>query len=371
MLKREESESEEPATQGSASPPDIPQTDPKDTETYVEEKAEHQPEPQQKDPAWLNKLKRAPMPPPSQPHRESTMQEDTTAASKMAHDENMWAPVQKHKVQTTSTPNYPKPKGTSPMGSDPFAAKSNPNPDKDDGYAKPKSASAYPRGNPANIPVTSESLTTRILEAPRRAKERAEEIGAKAEKYYNDKRVAPVTKAALETYTSRMAENERKYRSGEINETMYRSRQQKYMNARDEASKPLEKRLVGDINNLGQGGMIRNTFDTFARGAVGERTPAERKAGMNPISVLEKAGETYRPSPQPRFRAGKGTRQTSPTKGTVITNTKNAIDFSRGGFGAGAFTGAKQAAQSPAFNFNTPLFGGQSEAPAKGKKKGR
>lgn len=115
-----------------------------------------------------------------------------------------------------------------------------------------------------------------------------------------------------------------------------------------------------------------NVVQPFSRGAVGERTPAEKKAGLHPVSVLEKLGESYRPSPQPRFKAGKGTKATSPTKGTVVSKVQKGIDFGSGGvlFG-GLSTGA-----GSQFAFNTPLFGGRDsmqEAP-KGqpkRKKGR
>ena len=252
---------------------------------------------------------------------------DTSQASQMAHDSTFW-----QKEQTEPTPSYTRLSQTRKAHRDPRTE-------------------GTPIDSPFFQPHTSESITQRILEAPRRIKEKAEQIGYRAEQKYEQVRGKPVSIAAQKLYDARSAENDLKFHRGEISETIHRARTAQYEKARAASSVPLEKRLVGDINNLGQGGMIRNVTDTFVRGAVGERTPAERRAGAAPVSVLEKIESTYRASPQPRFRAGKGTKQTSPTKGTVVSTVKKGIDFGRTGFlGAGLST------QSPAFSMNTPLF---------------
>lgn len=255
------------------------------------------------------------------------------------------------------------------MGGDPYATRGNPNPEKDDGYAKPKTKPTYPRGNPSDIPIKPESFAEKLMNAPRRLRETAQEIGQAQVSNYEDLRAAPVRKAAIESYNKKMAENEVKYRKGEITKAMYSTRQKQYMAQRDIAAIPIEKRLVGDINNLGTGGSIRGVADTFMRGAVGTLTATEKRAGEAPVSIMEKVGSTYRASPQPRFKPGKGTKATSPTKGTVVSTVKKGIDFGRSGFGSGLGAGA--ALGQSAFSFNTPLFGGVAKQEPKTRRKNR
>ena len=207
------------------------------------------------------------------------------------------------------------------------------------------------RGNPDTIVKPERTglsaLIYDIAEAPRRAKERAEEIGEKAQNKYHEARVKPATQAALKVYTERMAENEQKYRKGEISEDLYKSRQRKYLTARDASNSPIEQRVVAGAIDTGK---------ALYRGAVAT-TSEERTAG-HPRSILEKVVEQdhYRPSPQPKFKPGRGTRNVVASKGG------KGIDFGGGG------------SIRPLFQTNSSLFGGGREEPKKPqhrKKKGR
>jgi hypothetical protein len=342
--KARPSESPPPARESASSgaPPDIPQTTAGDTKVYTE-KPTYEGEDSRRERvkptyeggdsrrARVKTTRHGIAEPPAKEkqehHQYAPHGQDTSHVSQMAHDSTFW-----QKEQTEPTPSYTRLSQTRKAHRDPRTE-------------------GTPIDSPFFQPHTSESITQRILEAPRRIKEKAEQIGYRAEQKYEQVRGKPVSIAAQKLYDARSAENDLKFHRGEISETIHRARNAQYEKARATSSVPLEKRLVGDINNLGQGGMIRNVADTFVRGAVGERTPAERRAGAAPVSVLEKIDSTYRASPQPRFSAGKGTKQTSPTKGTVVSNVKKGIDFGRTGFlGAGLST------QSPAFSMNTPLF---------------
>jgi len=329
---------------GSGSPPDIPQTTAGDTKVYTEKPTYEGGDTRRERVKMTgHEIAEPPAKEKQEHHQYAPHGQDTSEMSNIAHQTD-WDKKPEDRA-----------KRMAPKESKIFYQRPNPaeiippaNPDK---FRRDPRTEGTPIDSPFFQPHTSESITQRILEAPRRIKEKAEQIGYRAEQKYEQVRGKPVSIAAQKLYDSRAAENDLKYHRGEISETIHRARNAQYEKARATSSVPLEKRLVGDINNLGQGGMIRNVADTFVRGAVGERTPAERRAGAAPVSVLEKIESTYRASPQPRFRSGKGTKQTSPTKGTVVSNVKKGIDFGRTGFlGAGLST------QSPAFSMNTPLF---------------
>ena len=226
------------------------------------------------------------------------------------------------------------------------------------GYSTATKTSQLPEDNGI---TDARSFTQKILDAPRRAKEKAEEFAYKQQS--GEGKAARLSADRL--YAFRSEENERNLHKGTISETMYHQRQKQYEKEREAQSVPFTTRMVGDVNNLGKDGAIRNFADTMVRGVAGERTPAEKKAGDRPVGILEKVGESYRPSPQPRFKTGKGTKSASPPKGTVVSKVKGGIGFSSGGV---LFGGLSTGAGSP-FSFNTPLFGGRDsmqEAP-KGK----
>jgi len=328
---------------GSGSPPDIPQTTAGDTKVYTEKPTYEGGDTRRERVKMTgHEIAEPPAKEKQEHHQYAPHGQDTSHVSQMAHDDHAWNPSTGKGTERTSTPPYRRPKNVTEI------PQPEPAPSK---FRRDPRTEGTPIDSPFFKPHTSESITQRILEAPRRIKEKAEQIGYRAEQKYEQVRGKPVSIAAQKLYDTRSAENDLKFHRGEISETIHRARNAQYEKARATSSVPLEKRLVGDINNLGQGGMIRNVTDTFVRGAVGERTPAERRAGAAPVSVLEKIESTYRASPQPRFRSGKGTKQTSPTKGTVVSNVKKGIDFGRTGFlGAGLNT------QSPAFSMNTPLF---------------
>lgn len=200
-------------------------------------------------------------------HTPSTYSHDDSTASKVAHDED-WLPMKETPVKKTS-PLYTKPRGTTELP--PEKEFDEHMPDIDTGvkktsrlYTKPRGTSDIPddigrrpqtigsqRDSPMFKEQPKESLFTKISESPRRAKERAEEIGYSAQKAYHTAREVPAETAAKERYESRMTENDIKFEKGEISSTIHKRRQMEYATEFDKEKKPVEQRLVATSMHVG------------------------------------------------------------------------------------------------------------------------
>ena len=181
--------------------------------------------------------------------RAKPITEDTTHASRMANEED-WSTAYGHKTQRTSD-------------HEPFARKKNvteiPEPER-----------------------KTESILTKIAEAPRRAAEKAEEIGYSVTKKYHNAREVPAENAARETYEKHMQENDIKFHKGEISSTMHKARQLKYAEEFKESSKPIEQRVAK--NSIAAG-------NTFVHGLQ---------------LVKKQVQEDYRSSPAPKIKPSQG-----------------------------------------------------------------
>jgi hypothetical protein len=179
-------------------------------------------------------------------------------------------------VKRTS-PIYTKPKGTSelPEGIE----HQRPEPGKF--HADPRT-----EGTPVDSPMfreqKKESLFTKVSEAPRRAKEKAEEIGYSATKAYHKSREVPAQEAAKERYENRMLENDIKFQKGEISSTIHKRRQMEYASEFDNEKKPIEQRAVNASIDVG------NAFI----------------AGLK--HTQQKVEKDYRPSPAPKIKPSRG-----------------------------------------------------------------
>ena len=181
--------------------------------------------------------------------RAKPITEDTTHASRMANEED-WSTAYGHKTQRTSD-------------HEPFARKKNvteiPEPER-----------------------KTESILTKIAEAPRRAAEKAEEIGYSVTKKYHNAREVPAENAARETYEKHMQENDIKFHQGEISSTMHKARQLKYAEEFKESSKPIEQRVAKNSVAVG---------NTFVHGLQ---------------LVKKQVQEDYRSSPAPKIKPSQG-----------------------------------------------------------------
>jgi hypothetical protein len=217
----------------------------------------------------------------------------------------------------------------------------------------------------------AESFASKIANAPRRAKERMEEIGAKAEAAYYDKRVKPAEQAALNTYTQRIHENEQgrrhnesQFAAGEISKTefmmknkLFDSREEKYREEARNASTPIEGKALKTAREIGQefvyggkpGAEPTNAVHYLVKGAKKLQEQVRTESGTK--EGYFGAGMFGRPSPASRFKPGRGVR----THGF-----SGGINFGGGMFG--------DSGNSPAFSFSTPLFGEQQK-PSKKKRR--
>ncbi len=218
-------------------------------------------------------------------------------------------------------------------------------------------------------PMKKKGVVEKLLEAPRKLKERAEEYGAETDKEYHELREVPAAKKAEAIYKERQEENEQKFKSGKISEPLYQSRQQKYQQEREKMSKPIEQRIGAGLIDIGK---------NFQRGLVGPTTKqkieTEYETGAKVAEARYKAGtmsakdygttlvnlETKRrnatididlgikknkfeggglfgdfkgmPS-QSKHRVGRGTKTTSPRSRSAKRSYKPNIDFSTPLFG--------------------------------------
>lgn len=205
-------------------------------------------------------------------------------------------------------------------------------------------------------------------ETIRKAKERAEEIGYNAEQKYHEKRTNPIKAKATQLADERMRENDIKYNQGLISKEIHAAREKKYLQDVEKAV-PFEQKVakeattafnmaIGDPNAKKQDSIAGNIF----KGLEQTHHQATHGVGSNGKDVY-----TYRASPAPHFKPGKGTRRTTPTKGTVRSmGQPSRIDFGRSTVQTQS---SVQPQGNPAFNFNTPLFGGRQEPQRQTRKK--
>ena len=140
--------------------------------------------------------------------------------------------------------------------------------------AEPDIKAEPARQTPQKVRRSVSEYIRDLSETPRRAKERAEEIGEAAERKYRETREKPAEAAAYRTYQERMQEANTKFQEGKISKELYESRKAKYRQAYEAEKAPLEKRLVRGAIDIGT---------NLQRGAVGETTSqkAERKYKEN------------------------------------------------------------------------------------------
>ena len=209
------------------------------------------------------------------------------------------------------------------------------------------------RGDPGTIESTTRRTGVRgiiddIVEGPRRAKERAQEIGYAAEKKYDQVRGAPARAAATQTYIQRMAELNLKFRRGQITEAMYADRSSRYLAERDASARPLELRTRDEVIDIGR---------NLAKGAS---------------EVGAKVREEYKPSPVPKFKVQRGTRKATATKGTVVSPAKKQIRFeSPINFGSGGILGGGASAGSVGIDLTRSIFSREPEQPHRQSKRSK
>jgi hypothetical protein len=217
--------------------------------------------------------------------------------------------------------------------------------------------------------MKKKGVVEKLLEAPRKLKERAEEYGAETDKEYHELREVPAAKKAESIYNERQQENEQKFKSGKISEPLYQSRQQKYQSEREKMSKPIEQRIGSGLIDIGK---------NLQRGLVGPTTKQK----------IETEYETGAKVAEARYKAGTSSaKEYGTTLVNLETKRRNAnidIDlgitknkFEGGGVlheikfgrpstphkaGRGTKTPRTQTKQKPrssyntAIDFNTPLF---------------
>ena len=248
---------------------------------------------------------------------------------------------------------------------------------------------------------TVERAIEKITEAPRKVKERAEEIGEAAEKKYEQTRAIPSEQKAAAKYQSRVQEAEDKFKKGEISQELLDTRKEKYKQAYETEKEPIEKRVakgtVGAAQTLRRGAVgpttqekaetklkqeLARTEHLFKSGSITpqEKASIEQKAqrqfqetsfdishGISKNKyegggVLGKVAATYRPSPQPRIKPGRGSKQ-QPQKKSGFTGIdfgrlsggkkgSSGIDFSR----ASLFGGSGKYGSFTGIDFSSPLF---------------
>jgi hypothetical protein len=233
-------------------------------------------------------------------------------------DENM--PDLETKVSKTS-PLYTKPRGTTNI---------------------PEGVGKYPKtiGTPKDSPMfkerPEESIFTKIVEAPRRLKEKGEEVGYSAQQAYHKSREVPLEKAAKERYESRMSENDIKFEKGEISATIHKRRQMEYASTYESEKKPVEQRLVNTSVEVGNAFVagLKHTQQKVAKEyrsspaprikpSQGINTSRINNIGVRPAQTTSRKGKrSERAEPTPRYQINFG----SSGKGT------STIDFS-GGYG--------------------------------------
>ena len=210
--------------------------------------------------------------PSTETPRAKPITEDTTHASRMANEED-WSTAYGHKTQRTSD-------------HEPFARKKNvteiPEPERKSSFRADPRTEGTPIDSPLFKERTTESILTKIAEAPRRAAEKAEEIGYSVTKKYHNAREVPAENAARETYEKHMQENDIKFHKGEISSTMHKARQLKYAEEFKESSKPIEQRVAK--NSVAAG-------NTFVHGLQ---------------LVKKQVQEDYRSSPAPKIKPSQG-----------------------------------------------------------------
>jgi hypothetical protein len=231
-------------------------------------------------------------------HAPSTYSHDESPASKTAHEED-WLPMKETTVKKTS-PLYTKPRGTTELPQEKEFDENMPDRDRSVKktsplYTKPKGTTSIPddmgqhprtMGTPKDSPMfqerPKESIFTKIVEAPRRMKEKGEEMGYSAQQAYHKSREVPLEKAAKERYDSRMSENDIKFEKGEISATIHKRRQMEYASTYESEKKPVEQRLVNTSMEVG------NAF----------------VAGLK--HTQQKVAKEYRSSPAPRIKPSRG-----------------------------------------------------------------
>lgn len=237
-----------------------------------------------------------------------------------------------------------------------------------------------------------------ITEAPRRAKERAEEMGESAERKYRETREKPAEARAYRAYQERVQEADQKFREGKISKELYEQRRQKYQKAYEAEKLPLEQRIVRGAIDIGtnlQRGAVGETTSQKAERQYGERvqeinfefskghiTEKEREQRVGEAArsfqtiqfniargktknkfegggVLGKFAETYRASPAPKIKPSRGARTTVRQSGgftgidfgRLATPAKGGIDFSRANV-----LGNKNKGSLTGIDFSSPLF---------------
>ncbi|MDD2246327.1 MAG: hypothetical protein PHC39_04515 [Proteiniphilum sp.] len=168
-----------------------------------------------------------------------------------------------------------------------------------------------------------------ITEAPRRIKERGEEIGQGISKTYHEKREMAAEQSARDTYNERYKENREKLAKGDIDRETYERRQKGYSESMKEESKPIEQRIVKGAKEAA------GSISKGSQAVIKEATYSGDKRtyrDMGPVQFGNAA----------RYKGKKGT---SAPKSKGMDFSRSTIDFSRGT----AVTG---------LGLNNPLFGG-------------
>jgi F0F1-type ATP synthase membrane subunit b/b' len=223
--------------------------------------------------------------------------------------------------------------------------------------------------------MKKKGVVEKLLEAPRKLKERAEDYGAETDKEYHELREVPAAKKAEAIYKERQEENEQKFKSGKISEPLYQSRQQKYQHEREKMSKPIEQRIGAGLIDIGK---------NFQRGLIGPTTKqkieTEYETGAKVAEARYKAG-TMSAEDYGTTLVNLETKRRNATIDIDLGITKNKfegggvlheIKFAKPSAPHKAGRGTKvprtsskrtpKSRYSTEINFNTPLFGGNKKS---------
>lgn len=189
-----------------------------------------------------------------------------------------------------------------------------------------------PRDSPMFQEQKKESLFTKVSEAPRRVKEKAEEMGYSAQQAYRKSREVPTEEAAKERYENRMLENDIKFQKGEISSTIHKRRQMEYASEFDKEKKPVEQRIVStsmDVGNAFIAG-LKHTQQKVAKEYRPSPAPKIKPSRGLDMARVESIG--VRSAPRSTSRKGKQAAQPAPKYQIDFGRSGSTIDFS-GGYG--------------------------------------